>query len=105
MGSEAKEESSIMALAHHIHELQQDAVRQTLSCCSREVDAIVRLNVEDQQRIEGVLDQLLDVAFDDQVLVLFKKLCRHYYAVDPETVTFYVNSYREMWDEMPEETE
>ncbi len=92
-----------MEMAHQLHGLQQSAVRQTLACCSPEVNAIVRLNVKDQGRIERALDQLLNVAFDDSILKLFKKLCRHYSALRPEATAFYVNSHREMWDDMPEE--
>jgi len=45
------------------------------------------------------LDQLLEVAFDEKVLVTYKKLCRHYYFINPEAAVFYVQSYREVWDE------
>ena len=47
---------------------------------------------------------MLDFGFDDRILVLFKKLCRYYYAIDPEATASYVYSYREMWDKdyMPE---
>lgn len=95
-------EDSVLGIARQLHDLQQGAVRQTLACCSSEVDAMVRLNVTDQHRIERTLDQLLDVAFDERVLVLFKKLCRHYYAINPEATTYYVHSYREMWDDLLE---
>jgi hypothetical protein len=33
------------------------------------------------------------------MLGLYKKLCRHYYQIDPQAVLFYVNAYREMWGE------
>ncbi|MBU1194421.1 MAG: hypothetical protein KKE62_13725 [Proteobacteria bacterium] len=50
-------------------------------------------------RIERVLDTLLDVAFDERVLALYKKLCRYLYSIDESTAVFYVNSYREIWEE------
>ena len=59
----------------------------------------IQLNINDKQLIEKALDHLLDVALDKTVLELFKSLCRHYYFINAETTVFYVNSYREMWDE------
>lgn len=59
---------------------------------------------KDPKRIEWLLSCMLDFGFDDRILVLFKKLCRYYYAIDPEATASYVYSYREMWDKdyMPE---
>lgn len=89
----------IFKIAGHIKRLQQDAVRQTLAVYAPEVEQIVRLKIKDCARIEGILDRLLDVAFDDDVLKIYKKLCRHYYFINPKASVFYVQSYREMWDE------
>ena len=89
----------IFELAGQINELQQEAVRQTLSVYEAEVEQIVLNKITDRQRIENALDQLLEVAFDENVLVTYKKLCRHYYFINPEAAVFYVQSYREVWDE------
>lgn len=63
------------------------------------VDSIVETNSQDIKLIEHTLDNLLDLAFDEYILILFKKLCRHYYAIDPHSATEYVLAYRDMWDE------
>ncbi len=42
---------------------------------------------------------MLDFCFDDEIPALYKRLCRHYFEIDPEATAFYVNAYREMWDE------
>jgi hypothetical protein len=63
------------------------------------VDSIVETNSQDIKLIEHILDSLLDLAFDKYILILFKKLCRHYYAIDPHSATEYVLAYRDMWDE------
>jgi hypothetical protein len=81
-----------------INQLQQVAVENTLQICKPEVNDIVRLNIKNSTLIEHTLDMLLEVAFDDQILELFRKLCRHYYLIDPQSTAFYVHSYREMWD-------
>jgi hypothetical protein len=45
---------------------------------------------QDIRRIEHTLDGLLDFCFDPEVLLLYKKLCRHYYAIDPAATGDYV---------------
>lgn len=69
-----------------------------------QVADITRKGCKDPKRIEWLLSCMLDFGFDDRILVLFKKLCRYYYAIDPEATASYVYSYREMWDKdyMPE---
>jgi len=66
---------------------------------SAEVEAILRAQSRDSSRIEGCLDGMLDFCCDDEMLALYKKLCRHYFDVDPEATVSYVQFYREMWDQ------
>jgi hypothetical protein len=66
---------------------------------SLEVDAILQAQSRDTSRIERCLDGMLDFCFDDKVLALYKKLCRYYFDINPKATVFYVNAYREMWDE------
>lgn len=89
----------IFKIAGQLNRLQQDAVRQTLAVYAPEVEQIVRLKIRDHAHIEGIRDRLLDVAFDDDVLIIYKKLCRNYYFINPKATVFYVQSYREMWNE------
>ena len=63
------------------------------------VDHLIRSKCEDQREIERLLDYLLGCACYDPILVLFKRLCRYYYALNPEAVASYVNAYREMLEE------
>ena len=62
------------------------------------VDAIVRSGSRDVHHIEHTLDGLLSFCGYAPVLQLFKKLCRHYYYINPVATADYVNIYREMWD-------
>jgi hypothetical protein len=66
---------------------------------SIEVEAILKAQSRDSRRIERCLDGMLGFCFDDEMLALYKKLCRHYFDVDPEATVSYVHTYREMWDE------
>ena len=63
------------------------------------VQELVRSASRDVQRIEHTLDPLLDLACLPEGLALFKTLCRHYWALDPQATADYVNMYREMWDD------
>jgi hypothetical protein len=66
------------------------------------VEDIVRAGSTDVREIEHTLDGLLGFGFDPEALQLFKRLCRHYWTIDPAATASYVNAYREMWDSEPE---
>lgn len=91
---------SIGKLVMLTQELARDAVRQY----SAEVEAILRTRNRDAHRIERCLDGMLDFCFDDGMLMLYKKLCRYYYEIDPEATVSYVHAYRMMWDEQMNDT-
>ena len=63
------------------------------------VEDIVNSKSLNTQEIEHTLDGILDFCFDDKMLALFKRLCRHYYYIDPAATSAHVYAYREMWDE------
>ena len=64
-----------------------------------DVEAILKAQSRDPQRIEHLLDGMLDFCFDSAMLSLYKKLCRYYFKIDPEATASYVYAYRDMWDE------
>lgn len=78
---------------------QQQLARQAEQLYSVEVEAILQDKCRDPQHIERLLDGMLDFCFDDEMLRLFKKLCRYYFKIDPVATASYVYTYREMWDE------
>jgi hypothetical protein len=63
-----------------------------------QVAHLIDTNVKDDATIQRLLDRLLDHACNDEVLVLYKKLCRYYWDINPQATVDYVNFYREMWD-------
>jgi hypothetical protein len=63
------------------------------------VDAIIQTKNKDEKEIEHLLDRILDIACSEKGLLLYKKLCRYYWDINPNTTAFYINAYREMWDE------
>ena len=79
-------------------ERMQGLARQAHAEYSREVDAVILSRSRDARRIEHLLDGILDFCFDPEMLQLYKKLCRHYFSINPVATAEYVHAYREMWD-------
>ena len=71
---------------------------QAIQAASVEVDDIIQHGVRDNQRIEHQLDHMLGFCCDPDMLVLFKRLCRYYFAIDPVATAEHINAYQEMWD-------
>lgn len=72
---------------------------QGIAALTPVVQELVHSGSCDVQRIEHTLDQLLDLACLPEGLALFKTLCRHYDALDPQATAGYIHAYREMWDD------
>jgi hypothetical protein len=85
---------SIKDLAETLQSLNRRAVREYKPV----VENILRSQSRDSCQIEHTLDRLLDFCGYEPMLVLYKKLCRHYWDIDQAATAFYVNAYREMWD-------
>ena len=62
------------------------------------VDALLRSGSRDVQQLEHTLDGLLDFCGHAPVLALYRRLCRHYWDIDPAATADYVKAYREQWD-------
>ena len=86
-------------LAKSIVGLQKELVKQTLLVRKPDVERIIHSNSRDIHTIEHTLDALCEVAFDNEALFLFKKLCRYYYNIDPKATVNQIRFYREMWDD------
>lgn len=62
------------------------------------VESILHDQSRDVRYIEHTLDYLLGFAGHPDGLLLYRRLCRHYWDIDPAATADYVNAYREMWD-------
>lgn len=62
------------------------------------VDAIIHSKSKDEKEIGHLLDRILDIACMEKGLILYKKLCRYYWDINPNVTTYYINAYRETWD-------
>jgi hypothetical protein len=86
--------ASVHGLAVTLHSLNQRAVREY----GPVVEAIIRSRSRDAGHIEHTLDGLLDFCGHEPALRLYRRLCRHYFDIDPRATADYVNAYREIWD-------
>lgn len=66
------------------------------------VEDIIATQTKDINQISFTLDYMLDFCFDEQMLLLYRKLCRYLYDIDQGVAVSYVNAYRETWDEESE---
>lgn len=90
---------SVTDIASQIQELNRQAVRQYTPI----INNIILTNNRGVPQIEHTLDCLLDFCGYGPALQLYRQLCRYYWDIDPEATTFYVNSYRDLWDSDTEE--
>jgi hypothetical protein len=63
-----------------------------------EVENIITGQVKDDTQIQQVLDGLLEGAFHERTLGLFRRLCQYYYHINPEATARSIHEYRELWD-------
>ncbi len=85
---------SIFGIAKSIQALNRQAVQEYTSV----VEGILHSRNRDIIHIEHTLDGLLSFCGYEPALVLYKKLCRHYWNLDQFATARYVDAYREMWD-------
>lgn len=86
--------NSLKTLGDRLAEINQEAVSQYTPL----VENILSSGSRDVGAIEQALDGLLDFCGSDPALQLYRRLCRHYFSIDPAAAVHYVYAYREMWD-------
>ena len=55
------------------------------------------------KELENVIDGLVSVCLSDEMLSLFKQVCRKFYNQYPEIITDYVMFYKEMYEEQEDD--
>ena len=87
-------DENIYQIAEQIVQLRQKAYEVYLPL----VEDVCNRNVLEDE-LSHLLDYLLDFACDEKMLGLYKKVCRRYLYVYPDSIKNYVEAYREMWEE------
>lgn len=87
-------DEGIYRIAEQIVQLHQKAYEVYLplvdDVCSRTVS---------EDELSHLLDYLLDFACDEKTLELYKRVCRRYLCIYPSCIKFYIEAYREMWED------
>ncbi len=86
-------------LAAGLQALNRQAVEQLTPL----VEGILRSRSRDVRHIERTLDRLLDHCGYEPAVLLYRRLCRHYWEIAPVATAAYVNTYREIWDSPDQE--
>ena len=93
-------EKSIFKIAEQINQLHKKAYDTYLPL----VDDICRCEVSEKE-LSYLLDYLLDFACDERILFLYKRVCRRYLYTYPNCIKFYIEAYRDMWENKEKECE
>jgi len=80
-------------------EIQNQLAKQAYLVYLPEVETIIASETTDVNRISLTLDYMLDFCFDEQMLLLYRRLCRYLYNIDQKAAVLYVDAFRERWDE------
>jgi hypothetical protein len=72
--------------------------RQAIHAANVDVDDIIQRGERDSACIDRQLDHMLGFCCDPDMLAVFKRLCRYYFAIDPVATAEHINAYREVWD-------
>ena len=78
-----------------------DLHRQRFIILKNEIENIIENNIKDDIYIQRKLDELLDVLLfyeNDDTLLVFKKLCKYYFSINPQATVRYINFYKEQND-------
>jgi len=87
-------ELNVQALAQQLKIL----ANQAIAIYTQKVEAIIDNQITNHNRIELTFDAMLDFCYDDEMLLLYKKLARYYFIFNPQGTVNYINYYREMYE-------
>lgn len=63
-----------------------------------EVEYIINNNENNEVKIQNTLDELFELCEEDDGLLLYRRLCRYYYDINPVVAIEYVKFYKEEYD-------
>lgn len=78
-----------------------DINKQKFEILKDEIEFIIRNNIKDEMYIQRKLDELLDVLLfyeNEDTLLLFRKLSKYYFGINPQVTADYINFYKEQND-------
>jgi len=82
-----------------IAEIREKLAQQAIELYEPIVTHYIQNHCTDSNTIGYTLDFMLEFCCNEQMLILYRKLCRHLYSFNPNAAIYYVEAYRERWDE------
>lgn len=76
--------------------------KQALSVYKPLVDEVCSGRMVEEKELENILDGLVSMCISDEMVNLFKRVCKKFYNQYPEIIADYVMFYKEIYEE-PEE--
>lgn len=78
-----------------------DLNKQKYVIVKDEIEKIIRDNIKDERHIQRKLDEMLDILLfyeNNDSFLLFRRLCKYYFSINPQVTAQYINYYREQND-------
>ncbi|NJD03996.1 MAG: hypothetical protein FIA99_15675 [Ruminiclostridium sp.] len=95
----SKHENVLFQEVSDMIESMQPLISQNILILANHVDVIINSHERDDNRIQRLLDSVLDYAgMCDEGFILFKRLCRYYYGINPQVTAEYISIYRDLYD-------
>ena len=76
----------------------QTVYKQAVNVYTIRVNDVIRNKNISHDELEHLFDGMLDFCDNAEMLLQYKRLCRHYLYIYPKVVGYYINAYRECWD-------
>jgi len=80
-------------------ESHSQLAQQALELYTPLVDNLIATKNTDVNHICLTLDYMLGFCYDDNMLLLYRRLCRYLFDIDPQATASYIEAFRDMWDE------
>ena len=78
-----------------------DLNKQRYIIVKSEIESIINNRIKDEIYIQRKLDEMLEILLfyeTDEALLLFRRLCKYYFDINPQATADYINYYREQND-------
>jgi hypothetical protein len=91
-------EDKLINKLRSIIDTRADLAKDAYRLYEPKVELLIASKTKNKLEIERLLDGLLDFCFDDDILTLYRKVCKYYYTISPESTVSYIEYYKEMYD-------
>ena len=91
-------EEELMNQLRLLIDSRADLAKDAYQVYEPKVESLIANKTKNKNEIERLLDGLLDFCFNDDILTLYRKVCKYYYTISPASTVSYIEYYKEMYD-------